>query len=258
MTKTLLACISDPRKREILQAAAAQLGYSVEWRDAALAGAVDLLVAAQPWLIVLDLVETQPDWQRFVLAAKTSPATRKLPILALAPEGEFALIDAAKKAGCDAVITEIAFMADAAGAIQQHARVDESAELLRQAQLPLPALAKHAIEQFNQREFWEQHETFEHVWKDEPGPVRQMYQGILQIGVAYLQIQRKNYIGARKLFQRAWQYLNVLPAVCQGVDIAQLRADAHAAMAELERLGPERITEFPDDLFMPVRYAEPA
>lgn len=257
MTKALLAFVLDPAARAALDAAAASFGYHVEHRDAATPASTDLLVTVQPWLIVLD-VQGNPQWQMFIIEAKTSPATRKMPVLAIAPEGDTASMESAKKAGANAVVTLPAFMADPAGMISKHTRVDESAELLRQAQLPLPEMAKHGIEQFNQREFWEQHETFEHVWKDEPGPVRQMYQGILQIGVAYYQIQRKNYIGARKLFQRAWQYLNVLPDVCQGVDIAQLKVDAQAALVELERLGPERIAEFPDAMFKPVRYATPA
>jgi predicted metal-dependent hydrolase len=257
MTKILLAFVQDVPTRLALDAAAAQLGYRIEHRDAVLVGPTDLLVALQPWLIVLDL-QCNPQWQQFIIDTKTSPATRKMPLLVIAPDGDAASMESAKKAGANTVMTLSAFLADIAGAISKHARVDESAELLRQAQLPLPEMAKHAIEQFNRREFWEQHETFEHVWKDEPGPVRQMYQGILQVGVAYLQIQRKNYIGARKLFQRAWQYLNVLPDVCQGVDIAQLKTDTQAALTELERLGPEGIVEFPDAMFKPVRYAEPA
>ncbi|MEI7467606.1 MAG: DUF309 domain-containing protein, partial [Chloroflexota bacterium] len=93
-----------------------------------------------------------------------------------------------------------------------------------------------------------------HAWRAEPGPVRQLYQGILQIGVAYYQIQRQNYVGARKMFMRAWQYLNVLPAVCQGVDVAQLRRDAQTAQAMLENLGPERIGEFDTHLLQPLSY----
>jgi hypothetical protein len=137
--------------------------------------------------------------------------------------------------------------------ILKHAKLDESEELLRQSKEPLPELAKKAIEQFNQGEFWEQHETFEAAWRAEPGPIRQLYQGILQVGVAYYQIQRQNYDGARKLFQRAWQYLNVLPDVSQGVDIAQLKRDAQAAQAEMKRLGPERIGEFDPGLFKPIK-----
>lgn len=256
MEKALLACVRDASIRTALDAAARQLGYRIEHLDGVTTEPTDTLVALQPWLIVLD-VSSEAEWRPFIIAAKTSPATRKMPILAMTAEGDAGLMEQAKHAGANAVVTTQAFLADPAGLIAKHARIDESAELLRQAQLPLPELAKHAIEQFNEREFFEQHETFEQAWKDEPGPVRQMYQGILQVGVAYLQIQRGNYVGARKLFQRAWQYLNMLPAVCQSVDIAQLRADTQAALAELERLGPERIAEFPDAMFKPVHYAEP-
>ncbi len=103
--------------------------------------------------------------------------------------------------------------------------------------------------QFNAGAYFEQHESFEHVWRAEPGPVRQLYQGLLLIGVAFLQIQRRNEAGARKTFQRARQYLVALPDVCQSVDVARFRADAEAARRELERLGPERIDQFDPAFF---------
>lgn len=126
-------------------------------------------------------------------------------------------------------------------------------ELLRQAALPPPDLLLKGIHEFNAGAFFEQHETLETAWRNESGPIRQMYQGILQIGVAYYQIQRGNYIGALKMFQRAWQYLDLLPDVCQGVLIAQFRVDAHAAQAELERLGPHRIAAFSPVFFKPIQ-----
>lgn len=252
MTKRIVALVDDLFFQQPIESAARRLGYAVEFAQPT-DDVVAYLVARQPWLIIVDLNVKSVDWERWVMAAKTSPATRKMPILAFGSHIDAASIARARQAGCDAVVSNGAFMADPAGMIQKYARLDESEALQRQAQDPLPELAHKAIEQFNAGEFWEQHETFETVWRAESGPVRQMYQGILQVGVAYYQIQRKNYDGARKLFQRAWQYLNVLPDVCQGVDIAQLRADAQAAMAELERLGPERIAEFDPALFKPIR-----
>jgi hypothetical protein len=142
------------------------------------------------------------------------------------------------------VLSNGAFKSDVAGHIRKHARADDTQELLRQAAQPLPGLALKGIQQFNAREFYEQHETLEQAWREEPGPVRQLYQGILQVGVAFYQIERRNYAGALKMFQRARQYLSVLPDECQGVDVARLRRDALAAQAELEKLGPERIASF--------------
>lgn len=257
VTRTLLAFLHDENVRAVLDRAAAQIDFRVEYGDVPPADPIDFLVARQPALIVVEM-QGNPQWRPFIIAAKTSPATRKTPILAITRDDEAALMASAQHAGADAIVMLAAFMADPAGLIAKYAKADERAELLRQSQLPLPAMAQHGIAQFNAREFFEQHETFEHLWRQETGPVRQMYQGILQVGVAYLQIQRGNYAGARKLFQRAWQYLNVLPDVCQGVDIAQFKADTQAALNELERLGPDRIAEFRDAMFKPVRFAGPS
>jgi predicted metal-dependent hydrolase len=131
--------------------------------------------------------------------------------------------------------------------------MDSQKELQRQAALPPTELLIKGIHEFNAGAYFEQHETLETAWREEPGPIRQMYQGILQIGVAYYQIQRQNYTGALRMFQRAWQYLDPLPDVCQGVNIAQFRIDASAAQTELERLGPQRIASFSSVFFKPIR-----
>ncbi|MCS7088211.1 MAG: DUF309 domain-containing protein [Thermoflexales bacterium] len=252
MQRTIVALIDDLAFQQRLEAAAQALGMRVVYADSE-RPAVDFLVQHQPALVVVDLQGQRVDWRAWVLAAKTSPATRRVPILAFGPHVDIATWEEARRLGCDALISNGVFMRDPVAAIQQHARPDQSAELAEECQKPLPALAREAIAQFNRGEYWEQHETFEHVWRDTHSPVRQLYQGILQVGVAYYQVRRRNYIGARKMFQRAWQYLSVLPDVCQGVDVAQLRADAQAAFAELERLGPERIGEFDPALLKPVR-----
>jgi predicted metal-dependent hydrolase len=127
------------------------------------------------------------------------------------------------------------------------------AELLRQSQLLPSELLIKGIVEFNAGAFFEQHETLETAWRNEPGPIRQLYQGILQIGVAYYQIQRGNYTGAMKMFERAARFLDIIPDVCQTVNIARLRLDAATAKAELERLGPERIAAFNAVLFKPVQ-----
>jgi len=235
--------VIDSIPNDRLRQSVAALGWAV--REAALT--IDAMVSLQPVLVLVTQVTSLPS----VTALKVNPATRRMPVLAVLASGaDFAQ---ALRAGCDGAIDEAAFWADPQRHLQQHVRGDDRAELLRQATLPLPALAQKAVEQFNAGEFFEQHETFEALWRAEPGPIRQLYQGLLQVGVAYLQIQRKNYDGARKLFQRAWQYLNALPDVAQGIDVAQFRADARAAQETLEQLGPARIEEFPTAYFKPIR-----
>lgn len=98
---------------------------------------------------------------------------------------------------------------------------------------PLPPAALDAIRQFNAGEYYEQHDSLEALWRAEVRPVRRLYQGILQIGVAYYQITRGNRRGALKMLARGLRWLDQLPDACQGVDVARLRADARAVQAAL-------------------------
>lgn len=247
---SVLAQIDDPRVAQALADATVALGWRVVFVDAAMRGPgadiVARLVDLGPALLVIGLDANPPAWDRRVTAVKTNPATRRIPILGVGPDE---VAERARAAGCDAVITAEDFLVDPRRFLAAHARIDDGAELARQAALPLPETARLAITQFNAGEYFEQHESFEHVWRAEPGPVRQLYQGLLLIGVAFLQIQRRNEAGARKTFQRARQYLVALPDVCQSVDVARFRADAEAARRELERLGPEHIDQFDPAFF---------
>ncbi len=113
--------------------------------------------------------------------------------------------------------------------------------------------AIEGIRLFNQGEFFEAHEELETAWRDEPGPIRSLYQGILQIAVAYFHLTRENYVGAVKVYERALKWLRAYPDSCRGVDVGQLKRDAETVFAEVERLGPERLSAFNRALFRPIR-----
>ena len=76
------------------------------------------------------------------------------------------------------------------------------------------------------------------------GPGRDLYRGILQVGIAYYQIEQGNYRGAVKMLLRVRQWLDPLPSVCRGVDVAGLRADVDRVYQALTTLGPEGIASF--------------
>ena len=118
----------------------------------------------------------------------------------------------------------------------------------------LPPLALAGIELFNRRAYFEAHEALEHAWRAEQGPIRELYRAILQIGIAYYQIRRRNYRGAVKMFRRCKAWLDPFPARCRGIDLADLRNNYLAAQAELLSLGPDRIGEFPAQMLKPVRF----
>ncbi|MBX3004700.1 MAG: DUF309 domain-containing protein [Anaerolineales bacterium] len=113
--------------------------------------------------------------------------------------------------------------------------------------------AQRGIALFNAGQYWEAHEALESAWRDESGPARHLYKGILQAGVMYLQIQRGNYVGMAKMYERCKKWLRPWPPVCRGVDVEQLRADVEAVMAAAQRLGPQQLGKFDMGLLKPVR-----
>lgn len=113
---------------------------------------------------------------------------------------------------------------------------------------PPPAALVAGIDQFNRREFYACHETLEALWLAERGPIRRLYQGILQIGVAFYHLGRGNYRGATSLLASGLGYLETFPAVCRGVDVAALVADARRAQAALGQLAPDRCADFDEKL----------
>lgn len=110
---------------------------------------------------------------------------------------------------------------------------------------PAPELL-HAIEQFNAGEFFEQHETLELLWRATATPVRDLYHGILQVGVGLHHWRRGNFHGACVLLEEGIGRLEPFAPACQTIDVAGLLADARAARARLLALGAGRMGE--DDL----------
>jgi predicted metal-dependent hydrolase len=101
---------------------------------------------------------------------------------------------------------------------------------------PPPELLE-GIEQFNQGEFFEQHETLELLWRDTRTPDRALYHGILQIGVGFHHWRNGNFHGASVLLDEGIERLRPFAPVCQTVDVAALIADASLARERLAKLG---------------------
>ena len=106
------------------------------------------------------------------------------------------------------------------------------------------------LRQFNDGEYFACHETLEALWLAEKGPVREVYQGILQVAVGLYHRQRGNYTGAVSLLRSGIRRLMQAPHTCQGIDMAQLAQQATTCLAEVERLGVARMAEL-DARFVP-------
>jgi predicted metal-dependent hydrolase len=104
---------------------------------------------------------------------------------------------------------------------------------------PAPPELVHGVAQFNDAEFFEQHETLELLWRDTRTPVRALYHGILQIGVGFHHWRNGNFHGASTLLDEGIQRVRPFAPRCQGVDVEALIADATRAREQLIALGAE-------------------
>ncbi|MGA2820461.1 MAG: DUF309 domain-containing protein [Anaerolineales bacterium] len=116
----------------------------------------------------------------------------------------------------------------------------------------LPPQASAGLRLFNERRFFEAHEELELAWRAEPTPARNLYHGILQLGLAWYQVSRLNYRGAVNMLDRAEFWLTALPAACQGIDVDLIRAQVRKLRSEVENLGPSRIGQVNPNLFSPI------
>lgn len=117
---------------------------------------------------------------------------------------------------------------------------------------PIHPRAQLGIQLFNEKKYFEAHEELEFAWREETGPIRELYRGILQVGVAYYHILKGNYRGGKIMLERAQKWLKPYPKICMGVDVESLRQDAQDVYVKLLALGEENISQFQGHHFRPV------
>jgi predicted metal-dependent hydrolase len=217
---------------------------------------IENLTLWKPALLIFDLGNNRILWREWIALIKSAPATRRTPVLCFGSHvAEMTMIQA-RDAGADIVISRSRFFSDMDHFIEKYAQpIDYQSIDLNCKQL-LSDRAIEGIELFNQGEYFEAHEVLEQAWKEDSTPGRELYRAILQVAVAYLQIERENYSGALKMFLRMRQWIDPLPDLCRGVDVEQLRQDAQAVRRRILELGRERIAEFDRGLFHPVVYSK--
>jgi len=72
---------------------------------------------------------------------------------------------------------------------------------------------------FNRRAFFEAHEVWEEIWREEQGPARRFYQGLIQLAVCLHHFGKGNTRGARKLCLSGGDYLQPYRPTYLGIDV---------------------------------------
>jgi predicted metal-dependent hydrolase len=221
-----------------------------------IASLIDQLTLWQPVLLIFDLGNETIPWTKWIATLKSAPATRRIPVLCFGSHVDIDTFKKARDAGADQVVARSRFMASLPELIKKNVRaVDREAIDNACGENPSP-LALKGYEKFDRGEYFEAHETLEDAWNEDESPAKEVYRAILQVGVCYLQIQRRNYRGAKKMILRVRQWLNQLPDQCRGVDISILKGDIQRVSQALDELDPEQIDQFDQSLFRPLTYTK--
>jgi predicted metal-dependent hydrolase len=85
---------------------------------------------------------------------------------------------------------------------------------------------RRGVEQFNAREFFEAHETWEEIWLRAPEPEKTFLQGIIQVAAAFHHYRRGNAAGAQSLLNAGRKKLEQFPALYRRLNLESLRAAA--------------------------------
>jgi len=242
---------ADQVAAEDLDAPERQLAEHLSGQGAAL---VELLTRVLPALVIFDLSNAEVPWRHWIALIKSAPATRRIPVICYGSHVDSGTMTAAREAGADAVLARSQFSSALPELVQKYARVYDVPGLDVACNEQLSPLAQRGLEEFNRGEYFEAHETLEHAWNADQSPSKELYRAILQVAVAYLQIERGNYRGAVKMFLRMRQWFAPLPDHCRGVDVSRLRQDAQRVYEALIEKGPEDIAAFDRSLFKAVQY----
>lgn len=193
-----------------------------------------------PELVIVDLASE--GWEEPIRRAKNLPHTRAIPVLAFGSHTDRTALQVARETGCDYTWLRSRLVAELPDLLEDV--LHPPVRWLDGWDAPPPPALCRGAEQFNAQEYWECHETLERLWVAESRPIRDFYQGVLQVGVAFHHLKQGRYEGAIKMLRRSLPRLRGLPDTCQGVAVAELVRAARAVHDRTIALGSERIYEF--------------
>src|SRR4051812_6345654 len=82
-----------------------------------------------------------------------------------------------------------------------------------------------AIIFFNSGRYFEAHEVWEDMWREESGPLRSFYQGLVHAAVGLHHRERRNPIGMTAQLKKCLLRLEPYPSEVAAIDVDRLRSD---------------------------------
>ena len=104
------------------------------------------------------------------------------------------------------------------------------------------------LEQFNQEEFYDCHDTLEAIWMDAIATEKNFYQGILQIAVACYHLGNYNWRGAVTLLGEGVRRLSNFQPSHSEIDVSGLVSESYQLLQQLQQIEPDRVQSFVENL----------
>ena len=80
----------------------------------------------------------------------------------------------------------------------------------------------NGVDLFNKRQFYDAHEYWEELWLEYHLDDKKFIQALIQLTVGYYHLSTGNLKGARSLFNKSLDKMNVFSPVNRGIDVLQI------------------------------------
>ncbi|MCA8990402.1 MAG: DUF309 domain-containing protein [Planctomycetaceae bacterium] len=91
----------------------------------------------------------------------------------------------------------------------------------------------HAVELFNEQEFFACHDVLEEIWNETLDERRDFYQGLIHAAVALFHFSERNLTGARKMHASTLRYLAPYGEAFHDIDLQRFRQDFNYCFRKL-------------------------
>ncbi len=100
----------------------------------------------------------------------------------------------------------------------------------------MSGLLERGIFFFNEARYFDAHEAWEDLWREDRTDLRLFYQGLIQAAAGLHHLTRQNPEGARAQLSKSLQKLATFPPEAAGIDLNLLRQDLRKV---LDHMDPE-------------------
>jgi hypothetical protein len=107
------------------------------------------------------------------------------------------------------------------------------------------------VEQFNQRQFYDCHDTLEAIWMEAIEPEKTFYQGILQIAVGLYHLGNQNLRGATILLGEGIHRLRRYQPTYAEVDVTKLIDQSTALLTMLQNTPMDGVSAIAAQVYAP-------